>query len=333
MEKLGHYELLAPLTNKNAGYSMWGFGRKNNETYFIKQFVEQKYPFHDTISSPAHLEKKLRECERFEQKKVALYEAVNQYSDGNAVRVAEFFRLKSKYYVAMQKIDAIGMSLTEISKLTHKEISELCAIIAHSLASLHEGGIVHSDLKPDNILFTNTAAGFLTAKIIDFDSAFLETDPPGPGEPIVGDFHYFSPEACVKIWADEEGEPFDYLLTCKMDVFALGVLFHQYFTGKLPGFNTDENTYSGEASAKGETLVVSSDLPDAIRELLSRMLENDPDKRPTAKEVHAALLCFDQPDEKDPDEKDPDEKDPKKPGGGNHLGKKVDKYFHKLEDL
>jgi serine/threonine protein kinase len=143
--------------------------------------------------------------------------------------------------------------------------------------------MIHADLKPDNILFMKTDAGYTTAKIIDFDSGFLETDPPGPSETIVGDFHYFSPEACRSIWGEEVE------LTCKMDIFALGVLFHQYFTGELPGFNTEESTYSGEAAAKGEILTVSDKLPDDSRELLKQMLNNDPVQRPTAMEVFNSL--------------------------------------------
>jgi len=74
-----------------------------------------------------------------------------------------------------------------------------------------------------------------------------------------------------------------------MDIFALGVLFHQYFTGELPGFNTEESTYSGEAAAKGDVLVVSGKLPNDIRELLAQMLDNDPSQRPSAMEVFYSL--------------------------------------------
>ena len=62
MEKLGTYELEGSLSNRNAGYSMWGFGRKGGREYFVKQFVEIKYPANDTVSSPARLQKKLDEC-------------------------------------------------------------------------------------------------------------------------------------------------------------------------------------------------------------------------------------------------------------------------------
>jgi len=283
MEKLGKYELAGSLTNQNAGYSVWGFGKKNGKDYFIKQFVEQKYPANDTVSSPERLAKKIKACERFEQRKKALYQMLNENSDGNAVRVEEFFRIESKYYISMRKIESLHWDFADVAKLPSGEIRRLCAIIAHGVASLHKGRMIHADLKPDNVLFMKTDAGYTTAKIIDFDSGFLETDPPGPGETIVGDFHYFSPEACRSIWGEEVE------LTCKMDIFALGVLFHQYFTGELPGFNTEESTYSGEAAAKGEVLVVSSKLPNDIRELLTKMLNNDPEKRPTAIDVFNSL--------------------------------------------
>ena len=283
MEKLGNYELAGSLTNENAGYSVWGFGKKNGTDYFIKQFVEQKYPANDTVSSPERLAKKIKACERFEQRKKALYQMLNENSDGNAVRVEEFFRIESKYYISMRKIESLHWDFADVAKLPSGEIRRLCAIIAHGVASLHKGRMIHADLKPDNVLFMKTDAGYITAKIIDFDSGFLETDPPGPGETIVGDFHYFSPEACRSIWGEEVE------LTCKMDIFALGVLFHQYFTGELPGFNTEESTYSGEAAAKGEVLAVSDKLSDDIRELLTRMLSNDPKQRPTALEAFNSL--------------------------------------------
>ncbi len=283
MEQLGKYEITSSFTNQNAGYSIWGFANKGGKEYFIKQFVERKYPFNDTVSSPERLKKKIRECQLFEQDKKKIYQAVNLSSDGNAVRIEEFFRIESKYYIAMQKINAINMDVADIAKLPLSEIKRLCAIITHAIAGLHKMKLIHADLKPDNILFTKSSSGRVTAKVIDFDSSFLESNPPAPGEAIIGDFHYFSPEACKNIW----GESVE--LTCKMDIFALGVLFHQYFTGELPRYNTIENSYSGEAVAKGEKLIISSRLPGDIATLIESMVDGDPQKRPTAVEVFHKL--------------------------------------------
>lgn len=78
-------------------------------------------------------------------------------------------------------------------------------------------------------------------------------------------------------------------LTCKMDIFALGVLFHQYFTGVLPGYDTSLGNYTGEAVANGSAIMVSTEIPDDVHSLLVKMLDADPHNRPTALEVYAVF--------------------------------------------
>lgn len=283
MKKLGSYELTGHLTSQNSGYSIWGFGKKNGKDYFLKQFLSPKFPENDTVSSPARLAKIKKKCERFEQKKAAIYKMINDHSDGNAVRVEEFFRVESKYYISMRKIEAIPCTVEMIASLTEREKRYLCAVIAHGIAGLHKGRVVHADLKHDNILFMRSPSGNVTAKIIDFDSGFLETDPPVEGEEIIGDQVYFSPEACQTFMG---GNP---ELTCKMDVFALGVLFHQYFSGTLPAFDPELGGCAGEVVAKGGTLTLADNLSAGVRKILTCMLDADPHKRPSAMAVYAAF--------------------------------------------
>lgn len=283
MEMLGSYELTGHLTSQNSGYSVWGFGKKNGKDYFIKQFLSPKYPANDTVSSPERLAKIKKKCARFENKKRALYEQLNIHSDGNAVRIEEFFRVENKYYITMRKIESLEWDVAAIQKLGDKQKRLLCAVIAHAVAGLHKARIVHADLKHDNVLFMRCPSGFVTAKVIDFDSGFLETDPPSDGEEIVGDQVYFSPEACQTFMGMTPP------LTCKMDIFALGVLFHQYFAGDLPGFDRTLGSCAGEVVAKGGKAMVREDLTPEIRELLEEMLDADYQKRPTAVEVYARL--------------------------------------------
>lgn len=284
MEKLGSYELTGHLTSQNSGYSVWGFGRKNGKDYFIKQFLSPKYPAGDGASSPERIAKVKKKCESFERKKIALYDMLNRHSDGNAVRVEEFFRIESRYYISMRKIEALPLNTEMIPRWSEEKKRFICGVIAHGISSLHRGHIVHADLKPDNILFMHTPAGGITAKIIDFDSGFLESDPPVEGEEIVGDQVYFSPEAC-KTFMGEHPE-----LTCKMDIFALGVLFHQYFTGSLPEYDNCMGCCVGEALARGGSVTVSEELPEDVRELLKKMLSPDPALRPSAIEVYAMMM-------------------------------------------
>lgn len=280
---LGSYRLTSQLTSQNSGFSVWGYGVKNGGEFFIKQFLSPKYPENDSVSSPERLQKRLKLCEDFEYSKRRLYQTLNRCSDGNALRVHEFFRVGANYYISTQKIPAQAWEISRIVALRDVDKRRLCATIAHAVASFHEGGLIHADLKHTNILFTAGCSGILTAKVIDFDSSFLETNPPLPGEEIIGDQVYFSPEACLHIW----GEPVK--LTCKMDVFALGVLFHQYFTGKLPEFDREAFCYPGEAVANGAPLTLAPELPWELAELFGAMLAPLPEERPAAAEVFEAL--------------------------------------------
>lgn len=179
----------------------------------------------------------------------------------------------------MEKITALPLDIGAIAALDISEKRRLCAIIAHSVAALHRGGLVHADLKHENILFMRTKNGTLTAKIIDFDSAFLEAEPPEEEGEIVGDWVYFSPGAWERISGGQTE------LTCKIDVFALGILFHQYFSGDLPQFNHDDCSAAGQALQQGYALQLSEALPEDIAGLLESMLARDPEARSSAQDV------------------------------------------------
>ncbi|MBQ9148931.1 MAG: protein kinase [Oscillospiraceae bacterium] len=285
MSKLGQYELAGEFSNQNGGYCVWCFAKKDGEDYFIKQFLSPKYPANDTESSPQRIEKKKRRCQKFEEQKTAIYRSVNENSDGNAVRIDDFFRVESMYYIAMRRVDTLDWQIEDICGQPELLKRRLCAIIAHAVAGLHRGRVVHADLKHSNILFTRTRRGAVTAKIIDFDSGFTEMDPPGEGEEIVGDPVYYSPEACISTM----GQPME--LTCKMDIFSLGVLFHQYFTGELPGFDSESYGSVGQAAASGGAVELSADLPTDVAEMIGQMLSRDYVDRPSADEVYQILMA------------------------------------------
>ncbi len=283
MEKLWRYEPQGGFTNKNAGFSMWCFGTYQGREYFIKQFLSPKFPANDTESSQAKIAKKIAECQTFEARRRKLYAALAELSDGNDVRILEFFRVASRYYIVTEKVEALPWAVEDVAALDEAEKRRLCAIIAHAIAALHSGGMVHSDIKHDNILYTYTESGKVTAKIIDFDGGFFEDNPPAPEEDITGDENYFSPEACARSY--DEDRP----LTCKLDVFALGILFHQYFSGEMPGYDHEAASCPGEAVLQGNALEISPNVPEDVAALLRRMLAENPDERPAAQEVFLAL--------------------------------------------
>lgn len=280
MTMLGRYERTTPLSNKGAGSCRWCFAVRGGQEYFIKEFTEgPKYPENDTASSPEKRAKKIKKCEAFEKSKTNIYRAINLYSDGNAVRVVDFFRVGTKYYMVMPRIRPVKMRVEEVARLPEHVKRRICTVIAHSVAQLHECGFVHADIKHSNIMLAHTRTNNLTAKLIDYDAGFFEYDPPAHPEEIHGDQVYFSPEA----WKAFLGEKAQ--LTCKLDVFALGILFHQYLSGKLPGFDEEKYSCAGEAVAAGEKLDLSVDIAADLRRVICQMLAADPCERLSAQQV------------------------------------------------
>ncbi|MGM9617996.1 protein kinase domain-containing protein [Butyricicoccus sp.] len=284
-EIINDYHLVQPFQNQDSGFSRWTYGTKNGSTFFLKEFLDPIYPV-DPRLDPAMRNSRIADCKAYEARKIHLYQTINALSDGNLVRIVEFFRCHSHYYISTPMVPAQTLTFDQIAALPFEDIILLCKTAAHSLMQLHEAHIVHSDIKDKNLLVKQTQTGKLVAKIIDFDCSFFEHQPPDSEDELGGDQIYLAPEACLFIC----GEPVS--LTCKIDVFSLGLLFHQYMTGTLPGFDTSEYFYAHEAVLDGNPLIVSPDLPDSIRLMLQQMLEADPEQRCDMRQVFHILDAF-----------------------------------------
>lgn len=279
MKTIHGYELNEGLKNTNAGFCQWGFCKKDGREFFIKEFLEPKYPVNSELFSPEAFERKIKICESFFEEKTRFYQALSECRTGNNVTIQDFFREGTKYYIVTDKIDASSVGLKEIASLSLKKKETLIRSILYSVAVFHEAGIIHSDIKADNILLKETSDGFFTAKIIDFDAGFLkETELSSVG----GDLVYLSPEARLKI----NGEKI--VLDEKIDIFALGILFHQIYTGELPKISSDDQAVF-EAVLNGNPVELDDSIPLHIRSMIERMLARNPADRPSARDVLAAF--------------------------------------------
>ena len=92
----------------------------------------------------------------------------------------------------MEKIT--GVSMTLIGRQSEQDKIRICKALLHCLKSLHHAGIVHADIKLDNVIFRKLPSGKITGKLIDFDNSFWESQPPAPDEEILGDPVYMAPE-------------------------------------------------------------------------------------------------------------------------------------------
>ena len=156
----------------------------------------------------------------------------------------------------------------------------------HSIKILHSQRIVHGDLKPDNLPIKEAKKGYIV-KLIDFDDSYFECHPPVERESLVGTPEYYSPEQAAYIM-DEDEELEGNTLTCKSDIFTLGIIFCEYFSGEKP-ILSGGHTSTWACINDGKTFSFKKELHPQIDGLIRRMLSFEPTDRPSIADVFETL--------------------------------------------
>jgi serine/threonine protein kinase/predicted RNA-binding protein with RPS1 domain len=317
------YKVTRDFTSAGGGTCQWGFGTYEGTEYFIKQFLTPVFPGINSPGTEKGKQKKREQCKKFELKHQAIQEALNAVgNDGLVVKTIDFFKYGNEYgehyFKVCQKVDTSSIS-HKIHTLQVKDRLLVMITAAFALNILHRAEIIHLDLKPDNILIQERDKRQI-AKLIDFDSSILEGESIAP-EFLVGDQVYYSPEVAQYITNNEAPPP-----TNKSDIFSLGLIFCQYWTGKFPIFSKKNNyTYAYEAVINGEKLIIpeiendsfkyeenksprfrmsknleksnksktereKTPIENEVYKLISRMLSSECLERPSISEVHQQLM-------------------------------------------
>lgn len=277
--EINGYILKSELNNANSGFSKWGFAFKNGREYFIKELLNPVFPMDRESMSMDMFVKRRQFCVDYEERSKAMYHAINCASRGDLVRIKEFFRCGSKYYIVMDKVAGDSIPSEEVCRMSDVNKLLLMKTAAYALMSMHKAGLVHFDIKPSNILIKRTRYGKPTAKIIDFDAGFFHGEDISDRE-LGGDLTYLAPETFLAL-CGEGGKP-----DKKCDIFSLGLVFHEYWCGFLPAY--DENEYDCPCTAslsEGTLGVYKNSMPDKIGDLIESMLNSDPAERPDAVEI------------------------------------------------
>ncbi|MCH2108852.1 MAG: protein kinase [Polyangiaceae bacterium] len=140
-----------------------------------------------------------------------------------------------------------------------------------ALSRAHDLGVVHRDLKSDNILLTSRGGRRDFVKILDFGLAALAHDPRlAPKGAVFGTPEYMSPEQA----RGEQASP-------PSDLYALGVLFFEMLTGQLPFRSNDRDTLLElqRSSSPPDPAEMRQDCNPAARRIVLTLLEKDPAKR------------------------------------------------------
>ena len=214
--------------------------------------------------------------------------AVNQIGHRNIVDIFAFGQLPSgRQYFVMELLT--GQSLRErLEKgaMPYGEALVVLVEVCDALMAAHAEGIVHRDLKPDNIFLAENKAGERNVKLLDFGIAKLLNAGEG-GAPLrqtntgvpMGTPLYMSPEQCL-------GRAVD----ARTDVYALGVILFEIFTGKLPFSGPSYiETVNGHLSQPPPKPTALAEMPEELERLILACLAKDAAARPTLTSVRAEL--------------------------------------------
>ena len=182
---------------------------------------------------------------------------------------------------------SLGELLSEGKVLPPPEVAVLLSQVARALDYAHARGVVHRDVKPENILIehpTGTAGSPMAARVLvtDFGIARLAAASPltGTGQ-VLGTVHYMSPEQA-------NGEELD----GRSDLYSLGVVAFRALTGRLPFDNESPVAVLVAHASKAPPTVrsVRADVPAALATIVDRCLQKDRGARyQTGAELASAL--------------------------------------------
>ena len=177
--------------------------------------------------------------------------------------------------------ETLGERLRTRGPMPPIEATRVLREVAWALAYAHGRGIVHRDVKPDNILLE---AGTGRALVTDFGIAHGGTDPgviTDPGK-IMGTAHFMSPEQA-------SGEAVD----GRSDIYALGVVGYLAVSGRLPfeSKNLPALLLSQATEQPPSAMLAAPGLPSALGAAIDRCLAREPAERFTDGEALAAALA------------------------------------------
>jgi len=180
-------------------------------------------------------------------------------------------------YLVMELV--VGQPLSQIiaerAPLSPKETIAILIQAAMALDAAHEGGVVHRDVKPANILVTPDG----TAKLTDFGiSRAVDSVPLTRTGQVLGTAQYLSPEQALGQSA-----------TASSDIYALGVVGHEMLTGERP-FDTGSVVSTALAHVNQAPPPLPDTVPIGVRDVISAALAKDPADRPESAAAMAHAL-------------------------------------------
>jgi tRNA A-37 threonylcarbamoyl transferase component Bud32 len=198
--------------------------------------------------------------------------ACSQLQHPNTIRMFEFGQTRDgQLFMAMEFLD--GQSLRDAiaqGPMHPARVIEILIQCCASLAEAHAIGIIHRDIKPDNVFLLSMPGSPDFVKVLDFSVAKLLQDNERmrtQAGVVFGTPQYMSPE-------QGRGLPLD----ARSDLYALGILAYEMLTGQVP-FNHENPMLVLQMHMRQPLPPLPAHVPPAVQTAVSRALEKDPNSR------------------------------------------------------
>jgi eukaryotic-like serine/threonine-protein kinase len=206
---------------------------------------------------------------------------VAQLSHPNIVTVIDRGEAGGRQFIVFEYIDGENLKelLVRSGRLPVERALELALEIAHGLAFAHQHGLIHRDVKPQNVLLNGDGAAKVTdfgiARSLDVEHGVTQTGT------VLGTSNYIAPEQA-------SGQPVD----AHTDVYSLGVVLYELLAGDVPfpGENFVSVAMKHVNEPPPNLLDVRRDVPLRVAAAVDRALEKDPRQRFPSMDAFAAEL-------------------------------------------
>jgi serine/threonine-protein kinase len=214
--------------------------------------------------------------------------AVNSIRHRGIIDIFSFGKMPDgRQYFVMEYLEGTPLDTWLASRglLPVQDALRLADELLDALSAAHKAGVVHRDLKPNNIFLVRQPGGGSYVKVLDFGLAKQMAGEQVASQQtlnglIIGTPEYMAPEQV-------RGDP----VSTKTDLYAFGIILFQLVTGQLP-FNARvvaEYLVHHLEHTPPSPLTLRPELPPALAQLVLMLLEKDPRARPTAEQVRGAL--------------------------------------------
>lgn len=284
-DELNGYTVVEGERNDEAGKSVYAFAEKDGAEYFVKKFIHIRYPEEPDLLGPELTKLRLDECELFEKRQRSVTDLLGTAAENyGIVRTLDFFREGTDYYRIARRVRPVD-DRTPLSTHGSSGAISLLQGIASAIGYFHSVGLVHGDIKLENVLIEDRGGTPMVA-VIDFDDCYVAGDPPAASV-LGGTPSHFAPEVVAYIRSSGQTPP----PGLAADVFSAALVMHELVVGRIPRFATRDQML-GLSLLRGAPMdlsMVAAPLADVLRP----MLAVDPEDRPTLESVYRQITELD----------------------------------------